>query len=152
MDVCDPDIWIGEKVITAVVVVNEVMSRLDAVGVERSVVLETRLTAANWLRLERGVVRTPSTLVREGRARLITVGVIKVLVGGEGEGEGMVKMAILSTPTGEEMVGVSRCSETLGPSKDGFGFELPCRCCVTEGIGETCVALGASLELNTLPV
>jgi hypothetical protein len=52
MDVCDPDIWIGEKVITAVVVVNEVMSRLDAVGVERSVVLETRLTAANWLRLD----------------------------------------------------------------------------------------------------
>jgi hypothetical protein len=52
MDVCDPDIWIGEKVITAVVVVNEVTSRLDAVGVERSVVLETGLTAANWLRLD----------------------------------------------------------------------------------------------------
>jgi hypothetical protein len=104
----------------------------------------------NMTHLERGVVRTPSTLVREGRVRFITVGVIKVLVGGEGEG--VVKMAILSTPTGEEMVGVSRCSETLGPGKDGFGFELPCRCGVTEGIGETCVALGASLELNTLPV
>jgi hypothetical protein len=100
--------------------------------------------------LERGVVRTPSTLVREGRVGVIAVGVIKVVVGEEGED--VLKIAILSTPTGEEIVGVSRGSETLEPGRDGFGFELPCRCGVTEGTGETCVVLGASLVMNTLPV
>jgi hypothetical protein len=97
--------------------------------------------------LERGVVRTPSTLVREGRVGVIAVGVIKVVVGEEGED--VVKIAILSTPTGEEIVGVSRGSETLEPDRDGFGFELPCNCGVTEGTGETCVVLGASLVMNT---
>ena len=53
MEVGDPDIWMAEKVTTASVVVNEeVTSRLNAVGVEKSVVLGTPLKAANWLRLK----------------------------------------------------------------------------------------------------
>ena len=53
MEVGDPDIWMAEKVTTAsVVVYEEVTSRLNAVGVEKSVVLGTPLKAANWLRLK----------------------------------------------------------------------------------------------------
>jgi len=47
-----PDIWVGEKVTTTVVVVNEeVIPWLNAVGVERSVVLGTFSTTASWSRL-----------------------------------------------------------------------------------------------------
>ena len=47
-----PDISIGEKVTTTLLVVNEVVtSRFDGVGVKKFVVLGTILTAAIWLGL-----------------------------------------------------------------------------------------------------
>jgi hypothetical protein len=81
MEVGDPDIWIGEKVTTVVVVVNEeVTSWLFSIRVRNFVVLGTRVKAANWsgligvdqmrrkvgdvTHLEVVAVRTPSTFVR----------------------------------------------------------------------------------------
>lgn len=65
MEVGDPDIWIGEKVTTVVVVVNEeVTSWLFSIRVRNFVVLGTRVKAANWSGLEVVAVRTPSTFVR----------------------------------------------------------------------------------------
>ena len=99
--------------------------------------------------LEKGVVRTPSTLVREGTGTVLTVATIKELV--ERKEGIMVETAILSTSTVEE-VRVSRGSEAPASGRDESGFDLPFLCGMSEGTGEKCFALGASLVVTMLSV
>ena len=70
----------------------------------------------------------------------MVVAVIKEL----SEREDAVEIATHSISTGGE-VGALRGGEILETGRDGSGFDLPFLCGVSDGKGEKCIALGASL-------